>query len=59
MLTGEGLVRIEDPRDRNGRFEPILIAKHKRRFTGFEHNIIAMYARGMTMREIQGFLEAA
>jgi transposase-like protein len=56
VLTGEGPVRIEVPRDRDGSFEPILIPKHERRFTGFDDNIIAMYARGMTMREIQGFL---
>ena len=56
VLTGEGPVRIEVPRDRDGSFEPILIPKHERRFTGFDQNIIAMYARGMTMREIQGFL---
>ena len=56
VLTGEGPVRIEVPRDRDGSFEPILIPKHERRFTGFDENIIAMYARGMTMREIQGFL---
>jgi transposase-like protein len=47
-------VRIEVPRDRDGSFEPILIPKHERRFTGFDEKIIAMYARGMTMREIQG-----
>ena len=56
VLTGEGPVRIEVPRDRDGSFEPILIPKHERRFTGFDDNIIALYARGMTMREIQGFL---
>jgi putative transposase len=56
VLTGEGPVRIEVPRDRDGSFEPILIPKHERRFTGFDEYIIAMYARGMTMREIQGFL---
>jgi len=56
VLTGEGPVRIEVPRDRNGSFEPILIPKHERRFTGFDDHIIAMYARGMTMREIRGFL---
>ena len=44
------------PRDREGSFEPVLIPKHERRFTGFDDKIIAMYARGMTMREIQGFL---
>src|SRR5665213_130337 len=56
VLTGGGPVRIEVPRDRDGSFEPILIPKHERRFTGFDDHIIAMYARGMTMREIQGFL---
>ena len=56
VLTGEGPVRIDVPRDRDGSFEPILIPKHERRFTGFDDNIIALYARGMTMREIQGFL---
>lgn len=56
VLTGEGPLRIEVPRDRDGSFQPILIPKHERRFTGFDEHIIAMYARGMTMREIQGFL---
>jgi transposase-like protein len=39
-----------------GSFEPILIPKHERRFTGFDDKIVAMYARGMTVREIRGFL---
>lgn len=56
VITGEGPVRVDLPRDRNGTFEPLLIPKHERRFTGFDDKIIAMYARGMTMREIQGFL---
>jgi putative transposase len=56
VITGEGPVRVEIPRDRDGSFNPILIPKHERRFTGFDDKIIAMYARGMTMREIQGFL---
>ena len=56
VLTHEGPVRIEVPRDRDGSFEPVLIPKHERRFTGFDEKIIAMYARGMTMREVQGFL---
>lgn len=56
VLTGEGPLRVEIPRDRHGTFNPILIPKHERRFTGFDDKIIAMYARGMTMREIQGFL---
>jgi transposase-like protein len=56
VLTEDGPLRIEVPRDRSGSFEPVLIPKHERRFTGFDDKIIAMYARGMTVREIQGFL---
>ena len=56
VLTEDGPLRIDIPRDRQGRFEPILIPKHERRFTGFDDKIVAMYARGMTIREIQGFL---
>ena len=54
MQAGEGPVRIEVPRDRDGSFEPILIPEHERRFTGFDESIIALYARGITMRDIQG-----
>ncbi|WP_386337224.1 IS256 family transposase [Xanthomonas citri pv. citri] len=56
VLTEDGPLRIQVPRDRQGSFEPILIPKHERRFTGFDDKIIAMYARGMTVREIQAFL---
>src|SRR3954467_3065215 len=56
VLTDDGAVDIDVPRDRAGSFEPVLIPKHERRFTGFDDKIVAMYARGMTMREIQGFL---
>ena len=56
VLTDGGPLRIEVPRDRQGSFEPVLIPKHERRFTGFDDKIVAMYARGMTMREIRGFL---
>ena len=56
VLTGDAALRIDVPRDREGSFEPQLIGKHERRFTGFDDKIIAMYARGMTVREIQGFL---
>lgn len=44
------------PRDRDGTFEPQLIPKHARRFSGFDDKIIALYARGLTVREIQAFL---
>ena len=56
VLTDTGALAIEVPRDRQGSFEPQLIGKHERRFTGFDDKIIAMYARGMTVREIQGYL---
>jgi transposase-like protein len=56
IITDHGPVRVGVPRDRAGRFEPILIPKHERRFTGFDERIIAMYARGMSVREIQAFL---
>ena len=49
-------MEIEVPRDRGGSFEPLLIATGQKRFEGFDEKIIAMYARGMTVREIQGFL---
>ena len=56
VITERGPVRVDLPRDREGSFEPILIPKHERRFTGFDERIIAMYARGMSVREIQAFL---
>lgn len=56
VLTEDGPLRIDVPRDRDGSFEPVLVPKHERRFTGFDDTIVALYARGMTMREIQGFV---
>jgi putative transposase len=56
VLTDTGALAIAVPRDRDASFAPQLIGKHERRFTGFDDKIIAMYARGMTVREIQGFL---
>ncbi len=56
ILTDTGKLRIDVPRERLGSFEPQLIGKHERRFSGFDDKIIAMYARGMTVREIQGFM---
>ena len=57
ILTDQGSLEIEVPRDRDSSFEPQLIKKGERRFSGFDDKIIAMYARGMTVREIQGYLE--
>ena len=56
VLTGEGKLRIATPRDRDGSFEPLLLPKHARRFTAFDDSIVSLYARGMTVREIQGYL---
>lgn len=57
-LKGEfGEMPLETPRDRNGSFEPRMIAKGQTRFTGFDDKIISMYSRGMSTREIQGHLE--
>ena len=52
-----GRLPIEVPRDRNSSFEPQIIAKGQTRFTGFDDKILSMYARGMTVREIQSHLE--
>jgi len=56
VLTGDGKLRIDTPRDRDGSFEPLLVPKHARRFTAFDDSIVALYARGLTVREIQGYL---
>jgi len=57
-LKGDfGEVEIEVPRDRNGSFEPKIVPRHQRRFSGFDDKILSMYARGMTTREIQGHLQ--
>ena len=57
-LKGEfGEFSLETPRDRNGTFEPKIIGKGQTRFTGFDDKILSMYARGMSVREIQAHLE--
>ncbi len=53
-VRGElGGLTLETPRDRHGTFQPQLIAKHQRRLTGFDEKILALYAKGMTTRDIQ------
>jgi putative transposase len=56
VLTESGKLELSIPRDRQGRFDPVLIGKYRRRFAGFDDKIIALYARGMTTREIQAHL---
>jgi putative transposase len=56
VLTDTGKLALSIPRDRQGRFEPALIAKYQRRFPGFDEKIVALYARGMSTRDIQAHL---
>ena len=56
VLTDTSKLELDIPRDRRGNFEPQLIAKYQRRFPGFDEKIVSMYARGMSVREIQGHL---
>lgn len=58
VLCEGAKLSIAIPRDRNGTFEPQLIAKYRRRFPEFDQKVISMYARGMSVREIQGHLQA-
>ena len=53
---GFGEVELAVPRDRDGSFAPVLVPKRQRRLPGFDEKVIALYARGMTTREIQGHL---
>jgi putative transposase len=48
-----GELNLQTPRDRNGSFEPKLVAKHQRRLAGFDEKILALYSKGMTTRDIQ------
>ena len=57
LLSEDGRVEISIPRDWQGDFEPLMIAKGEKRFKEFDERIIDMYAGGMTIREIQTFLE--
>ena len=57
-LQGDfGELPLDIPRDRQGAFEPQIVAKHQTRWTGFDDKIISLYARGLSVREIQGHLE--
>ncbi len=57
LKTDHGDMPVTIPRDRNSSFEPQIIKKGQRRFSGFDDKILSMYARGMTTRDIQGHLE--
>jgi putative transposase len=57
VLGDDGAVEVTIPRDREARFDPVLIGKYQRRLPGFDDKVISLYARGMSTREIQGHLE--
>jgi putative transposase len=56
LQTGEGPVRIRTPRDRRGSFEPEIVRKGERRLAGLDEKIVALYARGMSVRDIRSQL---
>jgi putative transposase len=56
VLAAEAKLTLDIPRDRDGSFEPQLVAKHQRRLPGFDDKVISLYARGLPVREIQGHL---
>lgn len=56
VLTDTGAMTVAIPRDRTSTFEPQLIPKHQRRLEGFDAKVISLYARGLTVREMQGHL---
>src|SRR5262245_28924954 len=57
LISEQGAVEVELPRDRDGGFEPRIVPRHQRRFAGFDDRIVSMYARGMSTREISKHLE--
>ncbi|MFI1967482.1 IS256 family transposase [Streptomyces pathocidini] len=56
VLTDVGPIEVEVPRDRNGVFEPQIVPKNTRRLSGFDEQVLALYARGMTVRDIRSYL---
>ena len=57
VQTAHGDLPLQTPRDRQGSFEPVLVPKRQRRLEGFDEKVLALYARGLTTRGIQGHLE--
>jgi putative transposase len=57
LITEQGEVRIETPRDRAGSFAPQIVRKRQRRFEGFDDKILALYSRGLSTRDIEAHLE--
>ena len=56
LITEQGPVALDTPRDRNGSFEPKIVRKRQRRFVGFDDKILALYSRGLSTRDIEAHL---
>jgi putative transposase len=57
LITEQGRVQVDAPRDRDGSFEPKIVKKRQRRFVGFDEKILALYSRGLSVRDIEAHLE--
>jgi putative transposase len=57
LITEHGKVQLDAPWDRDGSFEPRIVRKRQRRFQGFDDKILALYSRGLSMRDIEAHLE--
>lgn len=57
LQSEQGEISLGIPRDRNSEFEPLVVAKHQTRLAGLDNKVLALYARGMTVRDIQAQLE--
>jgi putative transposase len=57
IQSEDGALELSIPRDRNGSFDPVLVPKHQRRLAGLDEKILALYARGMSTRDISAQLE--
>ncbi|WP_438363300.1 IS256 family transposase [Spiroplasma endosymbiont of Danaus chrysippus] len=53
LITQQGKIEIDVPRDRNSNFEPVIITKRQRRFDGFDQQVLSLYAKGMTLSDIR------
>jgi transposase-like protein len=53
LITRDGTVELEVPRDRNSSFEPSLVAKRQRRLDGFDDKVLSLYAKGMSLSDIK------
>ncbi len=53
LITQQGKIEIDVPRDRNSNFNPVIVAKRQRRFDGFDQQVLSLYAKGMTLSDIR------